>query len=133
MFFVLSKTAAFFLLPSNFLFAIGFVGLLLSLTRWRRAGDRLMAASIILLALAAFLPIGKLLEYPLETRFPPWNASRGAPDGIIVLGGAISPALSRIYGATQLTADAERVTVIAIIRASFSAMKLCIAASHSRA
>ena len=113
MFFVLSKTAAFFLLPSNFLFAIGLVGLLLLFTRWRRAGVRLMAASFVLMALAAFLPVGRLLEHPLETRFPPWNPARGAPDGIVVLGGTISPVLSRVYGATQLSGSAERVTVIA--------------------
>jgi uncharacterized SAM-binding protein YcdF (DUF218 family) len=113
MFFVLSKTAAFFLLPSNLLFALGFVGLLLLLTRWRRAGVRLMAVSFILLTLAAFLPLGRVLEHPLETRFPPWDPSRGPPDGIIVLGGGISPALSRIYRATQLNGSAERVTVIA--------------------
>jgi uncharacterized SAM-binding protein YcdF (DUF218 family) len=30
-----------------------------------------------------------VLIIPLEDRFPPWDAARGAPDGIIVLGGAI--------------------------------------------
>ena len=33
----------------------------------------------------------ELVLYPLELRFPPWDATRGAPDGIIVLGGAIEP------------------------------------------
>jgi uncharacterized SAM-binding protein YcdF (DUF218 family) len=113
MFFILSKTVAFFLLPSNFLFAIGVVGLVLLLTRWRRTGTRLMAASLILLALAGFLPLGAVLDHVLENRFPPWDPARGAPDGIIVLGGAISPALSRAYGAVQLSGSAERVVVIA--------------------
>ncbi len=113
MFFVLSKTAAFFLLPSNFLFALGLVGLVLLFTRWRRAGTRLLAASFVLLALAAFLPIGGTLMHMLEQRFPPWNPARGAPDGIVVLGGTISPRLSRIYHSVQLSGSAERVTVIA--------------------
>ncbi len=113
MFFVLSKTAAYLLLPSNILLLIGLAGLLLLLTRWRRAGVGLMAASLILLALFGFLPIGKMLAHALESRFPPWNPERGAPDGIVVLGGAISPALSRIYRAPQLSGSAERVTVIA--------------------
>jgi uncharacterized SAM-binding protein YcdF (DUF218 family) len=113
MFFVLSKTAAFLLLPSNFLIAIGIIGLLLLLTRWQRAGMRLTVASLVLLVLAAFLPFGAVLEHTLESRFPPWDPSRGPPDGIVVLGGAINPALSREYGATQLIGSAERVTVMA--------------------
>ena len=113
MFFILSKTAALLLLPSNFFIIAGLAGLVLLGTRWRRAGLRLMAASLILLAIAGFLPLGAWLDHPLESRFPPWDPARGAPDGIVVLGGAISPELSRAYGAVQLTGSAERVAVIA--------------------
>ena len=113
MFFILSKTVAFLLLPSNFLIAIGIVGLVLLLTRWRRAGSLLMVVSLVLLVLAGFLPVGAVLEHALESRFPPWDPSRGAPDGIVVLGGAIDPGLSRAYGTTQLTESAERVAAIA--------------------
>jgi uncharacterized SAM-binding protein YcdF (DUF218 family) len=113
MFFILSKTLALLLLPSNFLIAIGIVGVALLLTRWRRVGTRLMAVSIVLLALAGFLPIGAVLEHALESRFPPWNPARGAPDGIIVLGGAIDSTLSREYGTTQFIESGERITAIA--------------------
>ena len=67
-------------------------------TRFARAGRRLLVASLALLALAGFSPIGVALGHLLENRFPPWDAARGAPDGIIVLGGAISPRLSQDYG-----------------------------------
>jgi uncharacterized SAM-binding protein YcdF (DUF218 family) len=112
MFFVLSKTAAFLFLPSNFLFVIGLAGLLMLATRWRRAGLRLLVPSFVLLVLAGTLPIGSGLSHTLEQRFPPWSPARGAPDGIVVLGGAISPALSRAYGEPQINGSAERVTVI---------------------
>ncbi len=112
MFFILSKTAAYLLLPSNFLFMLGLIGLLLLVTRWRRAGLRLLIVSFILLVLAGVLPIGAVFSHTLEQRFPPWDPARGAPDGIIVLGGAINPALSRIYGEPQINGNAERVTVI---------------------
>jgi len=112
MFFILSKIALFLFLPSNFLFIIGIVALVLLATRFRRAGLRLLVVSFGLLLLVGCLPIGGLLIHVLEQRFPPWNAARGAPDGIVVLGGAISPRLSRIYGAVQLGGNAERVTVI---------------------
>jgi uncharacterized SAM-binding protein YcdF (DUF218 family) len=112
MFFILSKTAAHLLLPSNFLFALGLAGLVLLATRWRRAGVRLLIACFILLVLAGILPVGKVLNHTLEQRFPPWNPARGAPDGIIVLGGAINPVLSRIYGEPQISESAERLTAV---------------------
>ena len=40
MFFILSKTVALLLLPSNLIAVIGIVGLLLMVTRLRRAGRR---------------------------------------------------------------------------------------------
>ena len=43
----------------------------------------------MLLALFGLSPLGNALMLPLEERFPPWDASRGAPDGVIVLGGVI--------------------------------------------
>lgn len=112
MFFILSKTALFFLWPSNILFAVGSIGLVLLATRFRRAGMRLLAASFALLLLAGVLPIGSMLSHALEQRFPPWDPARGAPDGIVVLGGVINPTLSRIYGAIQISESAERVIVI---------------------
>ena len=41
MFFILSKSVAFLLLPSNFLITLGLAGVLLMATRWRRAGVRM--------------------------------------------------------------------------------------------
>lgn len=112
MFFVLSKTAAFLFLPSNFLFALGLLGVVLLATRFRSAGLKLLVGSFVLLLALGFLPAGDFAMRALEQRFPPWDASRGAPDGVVVLGGAISPGLSRVYGSTQINDGAERVTVI---------------------
>ena len=89
MFFVLSKLLGFFAILSNLVILIGIVGLLLLPTRFARAGRWLVFASLIVLATLGLSPIGNTLIIPLEDRFPPWDATRGAPDGIIVLGGAI--------------------------------------------
>jgi uncharacterized SAM-binding protein YcdF (DUF218 family) len=48
----------------------------------------------------------------LESRFPPWDPARGAPDGIVVLGGSISPELSQQRGEAVLTGSVERITVV---------------------
>ena len=52
MFFILSKTAGFFALPSNALIVLALAGLALLATRWRRLGLWLAFAAIMLLAVA---------------------------------------------------------------------------------
>lgn len=111
MFFPLSKFLGFFALPSNFLIALGLVGLLLMPTRLARHGRRLVVASILLLALVGFSPLGNLLMQPLEDRFPAWGEGSGrSPDGIIVLGGGISPDVSAARGVPALNESGERLT-----------------------
>jgi uncharacterized SAM-binding protein YcdF (DUF218 family) len=113
MFFILSKTVAFLLLPSNILILLGVAGLALLATRFARAGRRLLVASLALLALAGFAPIGNMLLHQLESRFPPWDPSRGAPDGIIVLGGGITKGLSLDYGEPVISGDGGRLIALA--------------------
>jgi len=110
-FFALSKILGFFALPSNFLIALGLVGIILLCTRFTRLASWLVVTSIALLAIAGLSPLGNVLMLPLEQRFPPWDPSHGAPDGIIVLGGALSPAISAARGAVALNESAERITV----------------------
>src|SRR5688572_30823489 len=102
MFFELSKILAFFVVPSNLMFIIAALGVVLVFTRYTRAGRRLAAIGVLLLVLAGFAPLGNALILPLEQRFPPWDASRGPPDGIVVLGGAIGPVISEQRGEPSL-------------------------------
>jgi uncharacterized SAM-binding protein YcdF (DUF218 family) len=113
MFFILSKTVALLLVPSNLIAIIGVAGLLLMATRWRRAGRRLTIAAGVLLAVAGLFPLGAILNHALESRFPSWDPARGAPDGIVVLGGAILPKLSLDYGMPAVSGDAGRILAIA--------------------
>ena len=113
MFFFLSKTIGVMLLPVNFLIGIGVIGALLLATRFVALGRRLMISSMALLAICGFSPLGSWLLYPLEARFPPWDASRGAPDGIIVLGGSIDADLSEAHGETVVRGAADRIIAAA--------------------
>src|SRR5258705_10464192 len=97
------------LLPTNFLIGVGLFGAILLATRFASFGRKLLIASIALLAICGFSPLGKWLLYPLEQRFPPWDAARGAPDGIVVLGGSIDPDLSIAHGAPVGRSAAARV------------------------
>jgi uncharacterized SAM-binding protein YcdF (DUF218 family) len=110
MFFVVSKLLGFFVIPSNLAVLIGIAGLFLLLTRFARLGRCLAFASLVVVAMLGFSPVGNALIVPLENRFPPWDATRGAPDGIIVLGGAIDG--SGPGNEVALNEGAERLTVV---------------------
>jgi uncharacterized SAM-binding protein YcdF (DUF218 family) len=113
LFFVLSKTLGIMLLPTNFLIGAGLIGAILLATRFASLGRRLMVASIVLLAICGFSPLGNWLLYPLEQRFPPWDAAQGAPDGIVVLGGSIDTDLSVAHGVPSFTHAVDRLTATA--------------------
>jgi uncharacterized SAM-binding protein YcdF (DUF218 family) len=110
MFFILSKVLGFVAIPSNVVIVLGLLGVLLLATRLKRTGRFLTVVSVIVLALLGLSPIGNALIIPLEQRFPPWDDTRGAPDGIVVLGGAITPDVSAARNEVALNEAAERVT-----------------------
>ncbi|MPZ37664.1 MAG: YdcF family protein [Rhizobiales bacterium] len=113
MFFYASKIVGFFTIPSNFIILVGIVGALLLRTRFSRAGWPIIIGSLILLAVVGLSPVGNALIVPLEGRFPAWDDSRGAPHGIVVLGGAISPDVSHARNTVALNEAGERLTEVA--------------------
>src|SRR5215210_2301617 len=113
MFFVAAKILGFFALPSNILISLGLIGIVLTATRFARAGRRLAVTALILIAIAGLSPLGNALILPLEERFPPWDASRGGPTGIITLGGALDTVVSQPRAEVALNEAAERMTAVA--------------------
>jgi uncharacterized SAM-binding protein YcdF (DUF218 family) len=115
LFFVLSKTVGLAALPTNFLLGLGLLGALLLWTRFASLGRRLVVLAIVLLAICAFSPLGSLLLYPLESRFLPWKAGSGAPDGIVVLGGPIDADISAAHGTPVTRNGADRIFAAAAL------------------
>jgi uncharacterized SAM-binding protein YcdF (DUF218 family) len=109
-FFVLSKVLGFFAVPSNLIILIGCLGLWLLPSRFARAGRWLASASLVVLAVLGFSPVGNALIIPLEHRFASWSPKGRVPDGIIVLGGAIDG--SAANDQVVLNEAAERITII---------------------
>jgi uncharacterized SAM-binding protein YcdF (DUF218 family) len=132
MFFVVSKILGFFALPSNLILALGLVGLVLMRTKRAAAGRALAAASIVLFAAFGLLPLGKALILPLEDRFPPWDASRGPPDGIVVLGGAIDPEFAAARGAPDINEAAERLTIVADLARKYPSARILYSGGSGR-
>jgi uncharacterized SAM-binding protein YcdF (DUF218 family) len=132
MFFVLAKILGFFALPSNILISIGLVGLVLMATRFARAGRRLAVTALLLIAIAGLSPLGNAIILPLEERFPPWDASRGAPTGIISLGGALDTVVSEPRGEVALNEAAERMTAIAELARRFPNARIVFTGGSGR-
>lgn len=122
--FILAKIVGFFVTLSNLLMMIGLIGLALLFTRRKRRGRRLMIGSMLALAVVGWSPLGNLLISPLENRFPAWDPGRGAPDGVIVLGGAISPEVAAGRGEITLNEAAERLTAVAALARRYPAARI---------
>src|ERR1700726_4248175 len=103
------------LLPTNFLIVLGIAGALLLASRFAALGRKLLVVSVVLLAICGFSPLGNIVLYPLEQRFPPWDATRGAPDGIIVLGGSIHADVSAERGTPVVGSAADRIIAAAAL------------------
>ena len=136
MFFLLAKTVGFFAAPSNLLITLALIGIVLMPTRFARAGRRLVVAAVILLALAGLSPLGNAVILPLEDRFPAWdespNAARGAPTGIISLGGAIDTIVSPVRHEVALNEAAERLTAIAELARRFPNARIVFSGGSGR-
>ena len=77
MFFFLSKTLGIMLLPTNFLIGVGLLGAILLATRFASLGRKLLIASVALLAICGFSPLGNLVLYPLEFTIPAMGRHAG--------------------------------------------------------
>jgi uncharacterized SAM-binding protein YcdF (DUF218 family) len=131
MFFVLSKIVAFLLLPSNLILLVGIAGAILLLTRRRRLGGSLCLFAIGLFLIVGLLPVGATLDSVLENRFPVWDTARGAPDGIIVLGGVIDPVISQARHQVALSDSAERVTVVARLARDYPTARIVFSGGNA--
>ena len=132
MFFFLSKTLGFMLLPTNLLIGIGFVGAILMFTRFASLGRKLVIAAVLLLVICGLSPLGNLLLYPLEQRFPPWDAARGTPDGIIVLGASIEADLSAAHGTPVVRSSPDRLIAAATLAHRYPNARLVFSGGSSK-
>jgi len=111
--------------------AIGAIGLILTWSRFQSVGRKLLAFSVAALLVCGYLPIGKLLIVPLETRFSPWRAEDGEPAGIIVLGGGVDPVLSTAHGTPVIDSSGARIVVAAALARRYPRTRLVYAGGNS--
>jgi uncharacterized SAM-binding protein YcdF (DUF218 family) len=119
MFFVVSKSLGFLVMPSNLLVVAAVAGVCLLLTRWRRLALTLLVGSVVMLAVLGFSPLSNVLLLTLSERFPAWQAGTIDPDGVIVLGGVIDPEVSAERGQVELDSSAERALALLTLARRF--------------
>jgi uncharacterized SAM-binding protein YcdF (DUF218 family) len=94
--------------PGNLLMLCLLAGVLLFVVSRGRRGKVLVGISLLGFLMLAVAPIGPAMVLALEQRFPrPPLPER--IDGILVLGGAVDPAISRAYGETVFNSSVSRV------------------------
>ena len=110
MFYAILQLAGLILRPSTVLLLLSLGGLVLCWAGCRTWGRRALTVGILAMVFVEVLPIGEWALRPLEDRFPPVANPPAHVDGIIVLGGALSPSRTRAHGIPSLNWAAERMT-----------------------
>src|SRR3984893_19445964 len=108
MFFIASKIFWFVAEPVSLAIVVGVLGILLGFAGVARAGRSLRAGAILAVAAGLLTPLGVVLLWPLEERFPRPPADIPDPAGIIVLGGALDTEKSEARGEVYFSPDAAR-------------------------
>ncbi len=118
-FFELSKIGWFLVTPSNGLIIAGVIGVLALLLGWRRLAAPCLVVAGLGLGTFGCTPASTWLLASLEDRFPRFDAAGRTVHGIIVLGGAVEPSLSRALDQLALNDAAERMTAAVALARRF--------------
>ena len=110
LFFFASKIVWALLSPDSLIVILGFGAWLALIMGWTKLSRRLLSACALLLITIAAFPVGEWLIAPLENRFQANAALPAEADGVIVLGGAMNPTMSDIWGQAQFGEAGERLT-----------------------
>ena len=123
--FIASKLFWAAMAPGNLLLLLLLAGVLWLARSRRRRGLFLVGIVGLLLLTIAILPVGEWLVAPLEARFPVPELPQRV-DGIIVLGGAVEPEVSRAHGQIALNDAAERIVEAAMLAARHPEARLVL-------
>lgn len=122
--FVASKLLWILAAPSMVLLILAWIGLLLLLRHHRQPGFACLFVSLGSYTAIAVLPVGQLLLGPLENRFPVVTVLPANVAGVIVLGGAVDPDISKDRGIPTLNDDAERMTALVYLAHQYPKARL---------
>ena len=108
-FFVLSKTLWFLIVPGNFILIL-FIFSLLMRGKAPKFANTIFSFLGLFAIIVAIFPIGHIFVQILENRFQRPTVLPAHIEGIVILGGIIDPHLSYTRGITQIGGAIERIT-----------------------
>ncbi len=131
-FYVLAKVGWFLLNPGNVLFL--FLLIILGFTAIRSRGKMRVSAliGVGVLVFTAFVPIGGYGMRLLENRFPSPTETPSSVTGIVVLGGAANPVLTRTRGQDNFGDSVERLIEGAALARKYPKARLILTAGAGR-
>jgi len=121
---IISRTVWLFLQPSNLIFFLLLVGVILLWRGRQKPGLWAVTISVTLYGLAMFGPLTNLFMVPLESRFVRFTNDISQPpySGIIVLAGAERISVSTFHHQVTLSGAAERLIEAAKLARQFPAL-----------
>jgi len=128
--FILSKLFWYVASPGNLCVILVLAGTLRLLASRRRNGLGLVLAGILGLVAITVLPISSWVITPLENRFPQPTLPEHI-DGIVVLGGSVSPTLAAARHQPSIRDAAERMTATAELARRFPDARIIVSGGES--
>lgn len=117
--------------PGNLLILILGAGGLARLLAYRRLARFLINGAIVVLITLAILPVGAWLQAPLENRFPIPRELPPRVDGIVVLGGEQSIAVSEARGQASFKGPEGKEIALAMLAKRYLSAKLLFSGGSS--
>ncbi|NOZ66514.1 MAG: YdcF family protein [Alphaproteobacteria bacterium] len=123
---IISRTVWLFLQPSNLIFILLLIGLVLLWRGRQKPGLWAITVSVTLYGLAMFGPLTNLVMAPLESRFARFTNDVSQPpySGIIILGGSERIRVSTFHHQVSLSGAAERLIEAAKLARQFPALPI---------
>jgi uncharacterized SAM-binding protein YcdF (DUF218 family) len=124
LFFYSSKIIWFLISPSHLYLYLLSICILLLFTRYRKSARKILCVMLLFIWVVALFPVGSWMFYPLETRFQHNPKLPKTVDGIIVLGGSVSPSMSQYWQQLETNQYHERLTTFIQLAKTYPEAKL---------
>jgi uncharacterized SAM-binding protein YcdF (DUF218 family) len=122
--YLISKIVWLLISPEAILLLFSIAGVFCLFLDKTKFAKYILAFSITCFSLIAFLPVDEWLAYPLEKRFITNPELPEHIDGVIVLGGSLSPTSSTVWDQVEINSSGERVFAFISLAKRFPDAKL---------
>lgn len=126
-FWVISKIFWLLASPNTSIFLVLLAGVFLLFFGLEKLGKKLILVATVLIFLISSFPVYQILLLPLENRFPIPKSLPEKVNGVIVLGGAEIPMVTKFRGQVSLTDSVERLTTFVSLANRYSDAKFVYA------